>query len=80
MDTARKDGAQNGQGVTDAWMSVYDAKDALGVSRHKVQSLIIAGELVAKVIAGRTVITRASVARYQGEQAKQEAERAAVAK
>lgn len=58
--TARKQ--ENG---ADEWMSVLAASKALSETRQKVLTRIVAGELVGKRVAGRTVVTVASVARVK---------------
>lgn len=50
---------------TDAWMSIVGAADALGESRLKVLSRAVKGELESATVAGRTVISRASVERVK---------------
>lgn len=45
----------------DPWMSLGDAAEALGLSRQTVLTRVVAGELTAKHIAGRTVVSRDSV-------------------
>lgn len=59
--TARKQ--QND--AAEKWMSVLAASKALGETRHRVLTRIVAGELVGQKIAGRTVVTVASVARVK---------------
>jgi hypothetical protein len=54
---------QTGSDDGDAWVSLYTATELLGESRHKVLRLIITGELEGKVVAGRTIVLRESVAR-----------------
>lgn len=48
--------------TTDEWMSLQAAADALGKSRSKTYALIVKGDLVGQHIAGRTVVSRKSVA------------------
>jgi hypothetical protein len=49
--------------IVDRWMSLYEAADVLGESRHAVMQRIIRQELEASVVAGRTVVSRESVRR-----------------
>lgn len=47
----------------DPWMTLVEASTALGWTRLKVLSRSIKGELEARHIAGRTLVSRASVER-----------------
>jgi hypothetical protein len=47
----------------DPWMSLVEAAKALGETRQTVLTRAIKGEVEAKHIAGRTVVSRESVAR-----------------
>lgn len=51
----------------DAWLSVRAASQILGESRFTILARAIRGELEAQYIAGRTVISRASVERALGD-------------
>lgn len=57
---ARKETEAKGE-----WMSLASAAAALGESRLSVATRCIAGELVGKHEAGRTLITRESVTRLK---------------
>lgn len=59
MDTVRK------TPVEDRHLSVPQAARAIGKANATVLSLIVAGELTAERVAGRTVITRESVEQYK---------------
>lgn len=58
MDAARKTEA------IDRYLSVPRAARELGVANATVLSLALRGELESDLVAGRTVITRASVERF----------------
>lgn len=51
------------QRVDDRWMSLVEAARVLGASRQTILARAIKGDLEAEHIAGRTVISRASVER-----------------
>lgn len=51
-------------GVEDRYMSVPVAARTLGKANATVLSMIVRGELVGELVAGRTVVTRESVERY----------------
>lgn len=53
---ARKE-TENG----DEWISLAEAARQLGQTRHSILQRAVAGEIVAQHIAGRTVVTKASV-------------------
>ncbi|GLC25044.1 hypothetical protein [Roseisolibacter agri] len=61
MNAASKDGTPETARVRDEWMSLNQACLALETHREDVLHRAIAGELTAQRIAGRTVISRASV-------------------
>lgn len=48
---------------TDLWMSLVEAAKELGTTRQTVLTRAVKGEVEAQFIAGRTVISRASVAK-----------------
>lgn len=47
----------------DPWMSLLQAAKELGETRQRVLTRAIKGEVEAKYIAGRTVVSRASIER-----------------
>jgi hypothetical protein len=57
MEAARK----TAEPTEDLWMSQPQAARALGCSRHGVLAAIAKGELVPGLVAGRSVVSRASV-------------------
>lgn len=57
MSTARKTAAPS----IDPWISLGDAARMLGETRQTVLTRAVKGEVEAKNIAGRTVVSRASV-------------------
>lgn len=57
------------QGLIDGHMSVQAASKETGLSRPGVLAAALRGELVADIVAGRTVIRRDSVERYNTRQA-----------
>jgi len=59
---ARKKTPAKTPGMGDRWMTLPKAAEALGCTRHKVLTRVIAGELVAEMRAGQVVISRDSVA------------------
>ena len=50
------------EATIDPWMSLGDAARELGITRHTVLARIVAGELKGTVAAGRTLVSRESVA------------------
>lgn len=46
------------------WMGLVAASRAIGETRLRVLTLVVKGELEAKHVAGRTIISRASVERF----------------
>ena len=56
MNAARKQKPE-----VDGWLSVHAAALALGTTRYRVARRAMHGELVTKLDAGRTVVSRASV-------------------
>lgn len=56
MDTARKP-----SDTEDEYVSLYGAAEELGISTKTVLARIVEGELSGKKVAGRIVVTRASV-------------------
>lgn len=65
VTTARKDTEM----PVDPWMSLGDAARALGITRHTVLNRIVAGELKGTVAAGRTLVSRESVAAMKAAKA-----------
>jgi hypothetical protein len=64
MTTAGKtDTGPATQASDDDWVSLGDAARMLGESRQGVLTRAVKGEVIAKHIAGRTVVTRQSVER-----------------
>jgi hypothetical protein len=61
MDAARK----NVGPLEDQWLSQPQAAAELNCSRHMILGYIARGELTAAVVAGRTVVSRESVARLK---------------
>lgn len=59
MGAARKQDDLNGD-----WLGMVAASDALGISRLRIMTLALAGELEAKHIAGRTIVSRDSIDDY----------------
>jgi hypothetical protein len=57
--------------TNDPWLSVPQAAAELGLSKYLVLSAVAAGELSAGRAAGRTVISRESVARLKEQRAVQ---------
>ena len=55
--------------VADPWMSLRDAASELGISRQTVLNRIIAGELTGTIAAGRTLVSRDSVAALKAAKA-----------
>jgi len=55
MDTARK------TEEADDWISLLEASRTLGESRQTVLGRAVKGEVEAKHVAGRTIVSRASV-------------------
>lgn len=53
----------------DAWMSLVQAAKELGETRQRVLTRAVKGEVEAKYIAGRTVVSRASIERLQKKSA-----------
>lgn len=59
MSTAlRRNGTEERK---DAWLSLPQAAKLLGVARHTLLSRALDGEIVTEVIAGRRLVSRASV-------------------
>lgn len=56
MSTVRKKRSQ-----TETWVSLVEAARMLGEARQTVLTRVVKRELVADHVAGRTVVTRASV-------------------
>lgn len=59
MDSVRKTVGE------DRYLSVPQTAKAIGKAQATVLSLVVAGELEGERVAGRTVITRASVEQYR---------------
>lgn len=57
MDVARKT-------VIDRFLSISQAAKELGKANATVLAMVVRGELQSELVAGRTVITRESVERY----------------
>jgi hypothetical protein len=57
----------------DEWMSLHAAAAALGLSRETALALCIKGDLVGQHIAGRTVVSRASVEAVRDAKAAEDA-------
>lgn len=57
--------ARKTKAIADPWMSLVQAAKALGETRQTVLTRAIKGEVEAKFIAGRTVVSRESVRRLQ---------------
>lgn len=53
--------------IDDGWMSLVAAAKALGMARLRVTRYALQGALEHQTIAGRTVISRASVEKLQRE-------------
>jgi hypothetical protein len=51
----------------DPYMSAFAAASELGIAPKTVLSRIVAGELTGKSVAGRTVVTKESVARLKAK-------------
>ena len=49
----------------DPWMTLSAAANALGTTRHTLLKRIVKGELIGKIVANRTVVSRESVERLQ---------------
>lgn len=56
------------RGMIDEHLSVPAAARATGLSRPGVLGAALRGELVAEIVAGRTVIRRDSIERYNARQ------------
>lgn len=67
MGTAMTEDAR--PGLVDGHISVQAAARETGLSRPGVLAAALRGELVADIVAGRTVIRRDSVERYNARQA-----------
>lgn len=64
MTAARKENQEQGAvGIADPWVSVPAAARLLGCANATVLAKALRGEIEAQVVAGRTVISRASIDR-----------------
>lgn len=53
----------------DEWMSLHAAALALELSRETVLALCVKGDLIGQHVAGRTVIRRDTIEKYEAAQA-----------
>lgn len=63
MPTASKSGNRSAPDLDSEWVSVGEAARLLNESRHSVLTRAVKGEVVARNVAGRTIVARESVAR-----------------
>lgn len=70
MNSARKerDGRPGAADAPDPWISLVEAASQLEMHRQTVMKLALRGEVEAKEVAGRIVVTRASVAACKARQ------------